>query len=362
MISTRRLPATCASQPVLRLAHVRQTGFLYLVWPSATHTRLAHSLGTMHLAEEYLRRLRDHHSGVDGEALTPARGTVALAFVAAALLHDVGHGPFSHTFESALPSYDHDSYRYRLLEEAELASALQRDGVSPDDVRHIWAGTGTPQHLAFHTLLAGMAGVDRFEYVLTDLSVIRPQKTIDVTLIQSIMQETRLETAADGAWTGRVLYTVKGAGFVEAFLQERIYLYRDVYAHPRSLAAEMLLHRAFESGLAVACRRLLDAGGFHALTDDYILAYGNVCDPVREAVAVAALERLRDGDVPHLQRHVGVPRRGDVVEATFSKCGVTADDLDPQRVGLVELDGSVGALSFQGRIPDAVLWFSAPSH
>ena len=75
-----------------RLRRIKQLGFSELVYPGATHTRFAHSVGVFHTARELVTLL----SKMLGDAFVKERAEVA---VCAALLHDVGHGPFSHTFE-----------------------------------------------------------------------------------------------------------------------------------------------------------------------------------------------------------------------------------------------------------------------
>src|SRR5258708_38554770 len=80
---------------VQRLRRIHQLGISYLTYPSATHNRLAHSLGVVHLMQEALSHLAADRPDLGG-------AQVRQPLLAAALLHDVGHGPFSHLFESCL--------------------------------------------------------------------------------------------------------------------------------------------------------------------------------------------------------------------------------------------------------------------
>ena len=86
-----RLVNCCEFQ---RLRRIRQLGYSEFVYPGATHTRFAHSLGIFHMARRLIEIIEKLQGGVD-----PRKAEVAIS---AALLHDIGHGPFSHTFESAL--------------------------------------------------------------------------------------------------------------------------------------------------------------------------------------------------------------------------------------------------------------------
>src|SRR5512144_3266730 len=95
-----------------RLRRIRQDGFAALVYPGAEHSRFGHALGAFHVASRVTARL-----GVPR--------AVALDVKAAALVHDIGHGPFSHAWEAALGSLSHEAWGARILDEdAELRAAL----------------------------------------------------------------------------------------------------------------------------------------------------------------------------------------------------------------------------------------------
>lgn len=221
--------AVMATPLFQRLGRVKQLGCLHLVWPSAVHTRMEHSIGTMFLATEYARLLD-----------MPDRD--ARAFVLASLLHDIAHGPFSHTFEKVAGAhFDHDVFRHCLLHDVAL-DADMREGVAA-----VWRGTSTaawPNAAVLHQLLAGTAGVDRMDYLLRDSYHTTPQCRLDKTCVQSIMLHTRVD------WdTQQVRYTAKGSKFICHLLEARRYMYREVYWHPRALAGEELVVRAFQEGL-----------------------------------------------------------------------------------------------------------------
>src|SRR5262249_41211251 len=91
---------------VQRLRRVRQLGISLLTYPGADHNRLAHSLGVLHLMQQALDQLRKRGSDEVERARTP--------LLAAALVHDVGHGPFSHVFESCLGT-DHEEWSLKAV-------------------------------------------------------------------------------------------------------------------------------------------------------------------------------------------------------------------------------------------------------
>src|SRR6266699_7166231 len=106
----------------LRLQKVKQLGFVYRIWPGATHTRYEHSLGCYHLAVRALRALLQHGSagGLDGLAISSIQ-----TLVVAALLHDIGHYPFSHTLEElGYPIIEHEKVGLPTIENSKSAPML----------------------------------------------------------------------------------------------------------------------------------------------------------------------------------------------------------------------------------------------
>ncbi len=135
-----------------RLRMIRQLGFSFLVYPGANHTRFEHALGTMHLAT----RLCNHLSLDQDDSLL---------LRASALLHDIGHGPFSHAIEPLMESicgHGHDAVN-DLLEEPSAASALAETGLDPGEVAAVIGGN--------HRLSGAIHGeldVDRMDYLHRD--------------------------------------------------------------------------------------------------------------------------------------------------------------------------------------------------
>ncbi len=119
--------------PFLRLQKVKQLGFVYRIWPGATHTRYEHSLGVYHLAVRALRALLLH--GDDG-GLTGIATSSVQTLVVAALLHDIGHYPFSHTIEElGYPIVLHEQVGRSIIENSEIATILENEyHLSPERV------------------------------------------------------------------------------------------------------------------------------------------------------------------------------------------------------------------------------------
>src|ERR1044071_8297080 len=114
---------------VQRLRRIKQMGFAWLVYSGAEHSRFGHALGAFHIAQRVARRL-------DRELAE----RTALHVKVAALLHDIGHGPFSHAWEHVFAGHDHESWGARIVaEDPELREALSRlDPALPDTLGAFW--------------------------------------------------------------------------------------------------------------------------------------------------------------------------------------------------------------------------------
>jgi HD superfamily phosphohydrolase len=140
------------SDQVQRLRHVTQLGFANLVYPGANHTRFEHSLGTMHLASMLCRQL-----GLDADE--------SRLVIAAALLHDLGHGPFSHVTEPIMMEFCGRSHHHidHLVRGSKIAEILEAEGVDPAEICAIVAGR---HRLA--SIIHGSLDVDRMDYLMRD--------------------------------------------------------------------------------------------------------------------------------------------------------------------------------------------------
>ncbi|HKC48493.1 MAG TPA: HD domain-containing protein, partial [Gemmatimonadales bacterium] len=154
---------------VQRLRYVRQLGHAFLVYPGATHTRFEHALGAYHLARRALTAFADA-----GVAVDPADG---LRLRLAALLHDVGHYPFSHALEEAgLPH--HETLAERHLAHPDVTAALQRAGFTAARLLPLIRGQAK-EPLA--GIVSGPVDVDKLDYLSRDAAMCGvPYGVIDV--------------------------------------------------------------------------------------------------------------------------------------------------------------------------------------
>ncbi|MFB6105699.1 MAG: HD domain-containing protein [Halobacteriaceae archaeon] len=224
--------------PVQRLRRVRQLGTVSLVYPSANHTRFEHSLGVYHLACEALAHL--DVADRDAERVR-----------AAALLHDVGHAPYSHTVEELVHRHTgkyHDDVR-DLVCHGPVADALEDGGLSPSRVADLIAGEGTHGQL-----VAGELDVDRMDYLVRDAHHTGvPYGTIDHGRL------VRALRFVDGA----LVLDEGNVQTAESLLLARALMTPTVYAHHVARISKSMFRRATEALVADG----LDAERLHRMDD-----------------------------------------------------------------------------------------------
>ncbi len=218
-----------------RLRRVRQLGLAHFAYQAAEHSRFAHSLGAFHLATRTLAKLNATYS-ISPEDQTAVRVT--------ALLHDIGHGPFSHVIEPIL-GFRHEDFTV----EAVLSGATEVGKLLADyspklarDVADIIRGTFRPMALA--QLVSSQLDVDRMDYLLRD-SLMTGVK-YGVYDIEWIIKSLEINEATD-----QLYVSARGLYAVEDYLQARYYMFRQVYFHRTLRSAESVLHSLLRRSLAL---------------------------------------------------------------------------------------------------------------
>jgi HD superfamily phosphohydrolase len=220
-----------------RLRRVRQLGLAYFAYQSAEHSRFTHSLGASHLARRILDKL-SHKYTIEPDDRTAVR--------VAALLHDVGHGAFSHVIESIL-GFHHEQYTIDavLSKETEIGQVLNR--YSKEIAANVASIIrGDFHNIALMQIVSSQLDADRMDYLLRDSLMTGAKYGIyDVEwIIKSIeIDEQR----------GHLFVSAPGIYAVEDYLQARYYMFRQVYFH-RTL-------RSAEAVLRVLLQRALDLYG-----------------------------------------------------------------------------------------------------
>lgn len=201
-----------------RLRNIKQLGLTYLVYPGACHSRFLHALGAMHLMSEAIETLR--LKGID---ITDEEHEAAACAI---LLHDVGHGPFSHTLEhSIVDGVDHEEISLALMSELNR----QLDGQLSMAI-DIFTGAYPKRFL--HQLVSSQLDVDRLDYLSRDSffsgvaeGMIGLQRIIKMLNVRS----------------NELVLEAKGIYSIEKFLISRHLMYWQVYLHKTVVAAEQLL-------------------------------------------------------------------------------------------------------------------------
>ena len=236
--ATQRLVDTPVFQ---RLRYVRQLGLAYLVYPGATHSRFEHALGAYHLAGRTLALLAERGELRDGAADECA------VVRAAALLHDIGHYPFSHALEELgeeLIPADHEQLAERFLLSDGIRDALEE--LAPDAPARIGemirGASGSP----LQGLVSGSLDLDKIEYLRRDARFCGvPYGEVDVDrLLHAI-------TLLPDPETGRAEVGIheKGLSALESLLFSKYQMFRNVYWHHAVRAATVLYKRLVQDAL-----------------------------------------------------------------------------------------------------------------
>lgn len=208
-----------------RLRHIKQLGLALYTFQGAEHSRFTHSLGVMHLMTRVLDQLGKRHR------ITPEERVAARV---AALLHDIGHGPFSHVIEKVLHQH-HERWSVRIIANQRTAINQRLRQYAADLPERVIA-------LIEHRFEPGWVGqlvssqldVDRFDYLLRD-SLMTGVKYGNYDL------EWILHALEIDAVTGQLYVGARGLYAVEEYLQARFYMFRQVYFHRTLRAAEAVL-------------------------------------------------------------------------------------------------------------------------
>jgi uncharacterized protein len=200
-----------------RLRRIRQTGLANYVYPGALHTRFHHALGALHLMQQAVETLQ-----YKGVAISEAE---AEAVCIAILLHDIGHGPFSHALEHTIVDMHHETLSLRFMEalneefegRLELAIAIFNNQYDKPFL---------------HQLVSGQLDMDRMDYLNRD--------SFFTGVSEGVIGYDRIIKMLD-VHQGQLVVEEKGIYSVENFLIARRLMYWQVYLHKTNLSAELML-------------------------------------------------------------------------------------------------------------------------
>ncbi len=259
--------------PMQRLRYVRQLGHAFLVYPGATHTRFEHALGAFHLTRRALASLEER--GELGQV--PMQEQVAARL--AALLHDIGHYPFSHALEEAGFPH-HELLGVARLGREPLVGALAAAGI-PGLAAQVGGFITGQSRSPLRGLISGSLDLDKIDYLSRDARMCGvPYGAVDVDRLLASL--TLIEHAPGGPELG---VQEKGISALESLLFAKYQMYRNVYWHHAVRSATCMFKRAVRAAVAAGAltpEQLADA------TDDGLTERLSAVDRTGLARAVPA--------------------------------------------------------------------------
>ena len=252
-----------------RLRRIRQLGLAPFVYPGALHTRFHHALGALHLMQESIETLRQK-----GVLITDEEAEAACVAI---LLHDIGHGPFSHALEHTLVEMHHEQISLWIMEELnkqfdgklELAISIFND-------KH-------PKRF-LHQLVSGQLDMDRMDYLNRD--------SFFTGVSEGVIGYDRIIKMLD-VHDGQLVVEEKGIYSVEKFLIARRLMYWQVYLHKTGVAAEHMLINTLRRARALA----LEGKELEAPRHLHWFLYRKPGEQIKNEELLSHFLRLDDNDI-----------------------------------------------------------------
>lgn len=209
-----------------RLRRIRQLAGVSMIYPGAEHSRFSHSLGVYHLAYQFIR---------ETELETYLSEREQLLFLTAALLHDIGHGPYSHAFEDVFNTKHEEIGSKIILSNKNINSILNEvDEDFAKDVSDILLNKS--KHLVIQQLISSQLDVDRLDYLMRDTYYTgAAYGNIDTSRIMRVMRIVN----------DKVVFKVSGLSAIENYLISRYHMYWQVYFHIGTRAYELVLEKIY---------------------------------------------------------------------------------------------------------------------
>ena len=215
-----------------RLRRLRQLSAAFLTYPGAEHTRFHHSLGVLHIAGKIAQRLTNSEVITEEEALKLRMG---------GLLHDIGHGPFSHLFEEVIEKRDlnHEQMSTQIIKETSIADILHENGMDPEEMSTLSIGQHENKKPYMNQVIAGQFSADVLDYL--------PRDSYFTGVEYGKVDIDRLVRSMDVV-DGRLAVKDTALYVLEAMVIARYEMFKAVYFHRSVRAAETMLVRAMQLG------------------------------------------------------------------------------------------------------------------
>lgn len=328
-----------------RLSRIKQLSCEYLVFPTASHTRFSHSIGTYHV----MGLLIDHLEGIlnsYGIEVTQEQRDLALC---SALLHDIGHGPFSHTFEKIFGLGNHEDWTVKIMRDpdSQINRSLTQNFSEPfvEKLAAIFTGgsdeSGESEEnimTLISQLISSQIDADRMDYLLRDsyftsisngnYDIRRLIKSLDVAC-----QESRF----------RICVNEKYISSIEEYIMARYYMHKEAYQHPVKVQMEAMLVKIFararelyltgkplfadEIMLKLFDKKEISVNEYTSI-DDYFMYFHmtkwkNHSDSVLSHMCRAFLDRKK---YKRYRKTENIPELCEVLDQNLRDCGMEAAD------------------------------------
>lgn len=218
-----------------RLRRVHQLGVSFFTFQGAEGSRFTHSVGVMHVASRLLQLVSER---------TPEIAKYRRLILASALLHDIGHGPYSHVTEKIL-GYDHEDWSCRIISEGTVVNEVLRahDPELPNQITSVLKKTFTPKYITH--MVSSQLDCDRMDYLLRDSH--QTGTAYGLFALQRILSSLEIDQAGDRILVGGE----KGQMAVEDYLFSRYSMYSQVYYHRKNLSARALLAKIIKRAMSL---------------------------------------------------------------------------------------------------------------
>jgi uncharacterized protein len=267
--------ALLQTAPVQRLRRIKQLGFSEFVYPGASHKRLSHSLGAMQMA----RRMLESFEKRDAIDQSAEHSLWRLATMAAALLHDIGHGPYSHVFEELSESrgseIGHEQYTLAMIEDEEIASILDNAGILEKTTSFFKKEKSSS---AYGTIISSQLDCDRLDFLCRDRyfcglrsSVIDLEWLFDSLAVEKVFVD-EIGDISEYA----IVVNGKGLRVIEEFVHSYIKMYKDVYFHKTTRSMQHLATLSINTAIEQVPAELLKSDRFF----DALLSMGETGLPL----------------------------------------------------------------------------------
>ncbi len=237
-----------------RLRRIKQLSGAHLIYPGAQHTRFEHSLGVMHIASMACQSLL-------GKSLIPLDQIQNLRF--AGLLHDVGHGPFSHLFEEILQKNQKISHEYigrEIIQKTEIGDLISRNGFNKKSIADI--AFGYSKHQFVNEIISGVLSADIMDYLLRDGYFTGAE--------HAKIDHKRLTYSLD-VYKNKLALDKSALVNFETMLISRYQMFKAVYFHKTVRAGEVMLLEAMRLAEDELGLSSLDLDDFLKLTDESVI-------------------------------------------------------------------------------------------